>query len=284
MEGICEERRPPFEDDVVRYYGQYIALAVADTFETAKAAADAVRVTYEKETPNVDAHLEADDEPDLVFTTFGMRHLLHSQRGDADAAFAAAPIKLDQTYVTPAETHNPLELHATTAIWEGSNLTLYESSQGVVNLRSVLAQMFGLPKENVRVITQVRWLGFRQQVMAMDAMSARRGRGPATWQAGETRAQPQDDVPVGRPSRPHSAANAARRDARRQTRLAPARLRLPPVNARRPPRRLRRGDAISIQRAQSSRDVRTRQAERRRSGATCAAPAECPGFTRPNRR
>ena len=44
FEGICDERRPPFEDDVVRYYGQYIALAVADTFETAKAAADAVRV------------------------------------------------------------------------------------------------------------------------------------------------------------------------------------------------------------------------------------------------
>ena len=44
FEGICDERRPPFEDDVIRYYGQYIALAVADTFETAKAAADAVRV------------------------------------------------------------------------------------------------------------------------------------------------------------------------------------------------------------------------------------------------
>src|SRR5215469_7887448 len=38
--GICEERRPPFEDDVVRYYGQYIAVAVAETFEAAKAAAD----------------------------------------------------------------------------------------------------------------------------------------------------------------------------------------------------------------------------------------------------
>src|ERR1700732_1038751 len=50
--GICEERRPPFEDDVVRYYGQYIALAVADTFEAAKAAADAVRATYTKENPN----------------------------------------------------------------------------------------------------------------------------------------------------------------------------------------------------------------------------------------
>src|SRR4029077_12384691 len=46
FEGISAEGRPPFEDDVVRYYGQYVALAVADTFEAAKAAADAVRVTY----------------------------------------------------------------------------------------------------------------------------------------------------------------------------------------------------------------------------------------------
>src|ERR1700720_1207896 len=58
FEGLCDERRPPFEDDVVRYYGQYIALAVADTFETAKAAADAVRVTYAKEKPNVATDLK----------------------------------------------------------------------------------------------------------------------------------------------------------------------------------------------------------------------------------
>jgi xanthine dehydrogenase YagR molybdenum-binding subunit len=160
FESICEERRPPFEDDVVRYYGQYIALAVADTFETAKAAADAVRATYAKDKPNVETHLEADKDPDLVATTFGERQRLDSNRGDADAAFASATVKLDQTYVTPAETHNPLELHATTAIWDGSMLTLYESSQGVVNLRGVLAQMFGLPKENVRVITKFVGSGF----------------------------------------------------------------------------------------------------------------------------
>src|SRR5262249_14958586 len=50
---VCLERRPPFEDDVIRYYGQYIALAVADTFEAAKAAADTVRASYAKEKPNV---------------------------------------------------------------------------------------------------------------------------------------------------------------------------------------------------------------------------------------
>jgi xanthine dehydrogenase YagR molybdenum-binding subunit len=160
FEGICEERRPPFEDDVVRYYGQYIALAVADTFETAKAAADAVRATYAKEKPNVDTELKAEDEPEVVSTTFGMRERLQSQRGDAEGTLATAPVKLDQTYVTPAETQNPLELHATTAIWDGATLTLYESSQGVFNLQVVLAQMFGLSKENVRVITKFVGSGF----------------------------------------------------------------------------------------------------------------------------
>src|SRR5262249_42311912 len=73
FDGICEERRPPFEDDVIRYYGQYVALAVADTLETAKAAADAVRVAYAKDQPNVENDLKADDEPEEVATTFGQK-------------------------------------------------------------------------------------------------------------------------------------------------------------------------------------------------------------------
>src|SRR5690349_20585747 len=157
---VCLERRPPFEDDMVRYYGQYIALAVADTFETAKAAADAVRATYAKEKPNVEVHLEAGEDPDVVFTAYGPVPRVQSKRGDAEAAFANAPVKLDETYGTPPETHNPLELHATTAMWDGEMLTLYDSTQGVVNMRSVLAQMFGLPKENVRVVSKFLGSGF----------------------------------------------------------------------------------------------------------------------------
>src|ERR671931_2688840 len=71
MEGICIERRPPFEDDVIRYYGQYVALAVADTFEAAKAAADAVHVIYDKQKPNVETDLKAEDDPDEVDTSYG---------------------------------------------------------------------------------------------------------------------------------------------------------------------------------------------------------------------
>ena len=163
----------------------------------------------------------------MVATTFGPRERLQSQRGDAEAAFATAPVKLDQTYVTPAETHNPIELHATTAVWDGSTLTLYESSQGVVNLRGVLAQMFGLPKENVRVITKFLGSGFGGKLWPwthcpLAAAAARQLGKPVKlvvsrkmmFQTVGHRPRTQQRVRLG----------ATRR---RQARLAPARLRLP---------------------------------------------------------
>ncbi len=147
--GILDEQRPPLEDDVIRYYGQYVAVVVADTFEQAKAAADAVKVTYAANAPNVDPALEAEKKPEV-----------ESERGDPEKAFAEAPIKIDQTYVTPVETHNPIELHATVALWDGTSFTLYESTQAVVNHQVVMAQLLGVPKENVRVISRFLGSGF----------------------------------------------------------------------------------------------------------------------------
>ena len=111
--GLIDEKRPPFEDDEVRYYGQYVAVAVAQTMEQAKAAADAVRVNYTTAAHNVAPQLVA-DKPMKV----------ESQRGDADAAFASAAVKVDQAYVTPTEVHNPIELHATVAAWDKDHVTL----------------------------------------------------------------------------------------------------------------------------------------------------------------
>ena len=132
---MVDETRPPFDDDLVRYYGQYVALAVADTFEQAKAAADAVAVTYAAETPNVDPHLVAESTKVV------------SERGNAaNTAFISAPVTIDAHYAIAPETHNPIETHATVASWDGDELTLYETSQGVVNHRNVLADMLGLPR------------------------------------------------------------------------------------------------------------------------------------------
>lgn len=147
--GICDERRPPMSDDIIRYYGQYVALAVADTFESAKAAADTVRVTYAQDPPDVDSKLRPDSKPTV-----------DSVRGNPDQAFNQAPITIDQTYVTPTHTHNPMELHATTAFWDGPLLTLYETTQSVNNSQDVIAQVFGLPNDQVRVISKFLGSGF----------------------------------------------------------------------------------------------------------------------------
>ncbi len=147
--GILDERRPPFEDDTIRYYGQYVAAAVALTFEQAVAAANAVKVTYNSKKPDVRKHLETDEKPKV-----------DSKRGDPEPAFQSASVKVDEVYVTPTETHNPIELHASVAVWDGQNFTLYETSQAVCNHQDVMAQMLGVPQENVRVISRFLGSGF----------------------------------------------------------------------------------------------------------------------------
>ncbi|CAH2405667.1 xanthine dehydrogenase family protein molybdopterin-binding subunit [Mesorhizobium escarrei] len=149
LSAYLDERRPPLEDDVIRYYGQYVAVVIAQTFEQAVAAASAVKVVYTEEKPDARTHLDPDGKPSV-----------DSSRGTPDEVFASASIKHDETYGTPVETHNPIELHASVAVWDGQSFTLYETSQGVVNHREVLAQMLGVPQENVRVISRFLGSGF----------------------------------------------------------------------------------------------------------------------------
>lgn len=145
-----DERRPPLDDNKVRYYGQYIALVVADTFEHAIAAADAVVVLYgDTQTPDVSMALTPDEAPET-----------DSERGDTDAGLAQASATVDATYTTPIETHNPIELHASVALWDGESFTLYETSQAIMNHQSVMSQMLGVKPDNLRVVTQYLGSGF----------------------------------------------------------------------------------------------------------------------------
>jgi xanthine dehydrogenase YagR molybdenum-binding subunit len=151
-----DEPRPPFEDDVIRYYGQYIAVVVAETFEIAQRAAKSIMATYDSEKPKLDQHYKQED---LQKTD--------TERGDAAASFKSAPVKIDYTYVTPVEVHNVIELHSTVAHWESpEKVTLYESSQAIGPHQNVMAQVLGLPRENVRVITKYVGSGFGGKLWA----------------------------------------------------------------------------------------------------------------------
>lgn len=144
------ESRPPFEDDQVYYYGQFVALVVADTFERAQAAAARVVVKYDVRKPDVSTEELTPKDPPVA------KH----ERGNVESALPGAPVQLDVTYVTPVETHNPMEMHATIASWTKDKVTLYETSQGVVNHRNVAAETFAIPFESVEVISRFIGSGF----------------------------------------------------------------------------------------------------------------------------
>jgi len=146
-----DETRPPFEDENVYYNGQYVAVVFAETLEQARAAANKVRVEYAPDTPNVALDL-ADG--------FNAKMKEISKRGDVDSGFASAPVKMDQTYVTPIETHNPIELHATVATWDGEKYKLYETTQSIMNHQSAKAQMLGVPREEVQIVMKFLGSGF----------------------------------------------------------------------------------------------------------------------------
>ena len=75
-----------------------------------------------------------------------------SRQGDADAAFAIAPFKVDHTYIQPREHHNAMEPHATVAQWEEGTLTLWDKTQWVHNDADEIARVFGIAAGLVRVI------------------------------------------------------------------------------------------------------------------------------------
>jgi xanthine dehydrogenase YagR molybdenum-binding subunit len=134
----------------VAFRGQFVGVVVAETSEIARRAADLVQVEYE-EAPH-DVALAADRTdlyaPEQVNPTFPT----DTAEGDVEAALATAPVTVRQTYTTAMYHNNPLEPHATTALWDGAMLTLWDSTQGVHPDRAAICEVFGLDEERVRVV------------------------------------------------------------------------------------------------------------------------------------
>jgi xanthine dehydrogenase YagR molybdenum-binding subunit len=147
------------QDDKIWYADQPIAVVVADTLEHAQHAASVVTATYDATPPVAEmksALAEAFDPGEL-----GPNGKAASTRGDLDAGLAAATTKLTETYETPVENHNPMEPHATVAVWQGdTKLTIYEATQGIFGVRNKVAKTFGLEPTDVRVINHFVGGGF----------------------------------------------------------------------------------------------------------------------------
>jgi xanthine dehydrogenase YagR molybdenum-binding subunit len=145
------------QDDKVHYNGQPIGVVVADTFEHAMGARSLVKVHYAPETPVLDMDRAPKNPPDSVHPLGGDREY---KRGDVEQGLAQADLRLEHTYTTPLENHNPMEVHNTLASWDGDRLTVYDSTQGIFSVRNTLARTFAIPQENVRVVSYFTGGGF----------------------------------------------------------------------------------------------------------------------------
>ena len=159
---IWNENAPKLADDAdgelalfqsrrVAYRGQYVAAVVAETPEAAREGQRLLRMEYDEESHDV---LLREDHPKLYTPEkVNPNFPAELERGDPDGALASAAVSVDVTYRTPAFHNNPMEPHATTALWQGGDLILYDSNQGAPANRDTIAGVFDLPPERVRVIS-----------------------------------------------------------------------------------------------------------------------------------
>ena len=141
----------PFYDDRVIYSGQPVALVLAETFEAARRAAALVRVRYQAEEHDtrLEANLGRARTPNTSKSGFEPPP---PEKGHADQAWQAAPVRIEADFYHAVEHHNPLEMFASTVIrGEDGHLTIYEKTQSSQNNRWYVSHVFGLPKEKVTV-------------------------------------------------------------------------------------------------------------------------------------
>ena len=120
---------PMLQDDLVRHNGQHIGVVVAETLEQATYAADLVRFAYEEEPAATSVEAALAHAFPVTEGNEGSGTPAAYRRGHPDRALADAPVTVDHTYVIARENHNPIELHATIAEWDGDRLTLYDKTQ-----------------------------------------------------------------------------------------------------------------------------------------------------------
>jgi len=139
---------PVMQDDLIHWNGQPIAIVLAESQEQADHAKSLIRATYDAEAGTTS--FAAGKAAGLKVGNFQGEPLKH-EIGDAEAALAAAPHKVDHIYRTPRHNHNAIELHAATVAWQGDELRIHDASQAVAHMAWSMAHIFGLDEKKVHV-------------------------------------------------------------------------------------------------------------------------------------
>src|SRR5262249_23757354 len=146
----------PLYDDKIRFNGQPIALVVAETSEVARFAASLVHVEYDEEAHVTDLQRRRDAATPVKPSKDPLEAMFAppKSRGNAERALAAAAVRHEAEYSLPIEHHNPMELYASTVIFESDGkLTVWDKTQGVQNVQRYVCGVFGMKPKDVRVMS-----------------------------------------------------------------------------------------------------------------------------------
>src|SRR5262249_39889584 len=148
------EMAPPLQDKEIHNYGQIIGIIIAESFEQARDAASLVTVEYDSEVPvaSWEAGLKHAVAPESVDNQSATVSILGDGVISIADAINGSQVVVEGTYTEPILHHNPMEPHATVALWEDDRLTIYAVTQGVVAERRNVAAVLGIDQDSVRVI------------------------------------------------------------------------------------------------------------------------------------
>ncbi|WP_045689912.1 xanthine dehydrogenase family protein molybdopterin-binding subunit [Hymenobacter sp. AT01-02] len=150
----------PLHDNKVKFSQQPVALVIAETLELARYASSVLRIEYEEEKHETSIEDKRDDgfEPGRGKTGWMPPP---PPRGNPDKAWENATHRVEAEYVHGAQHHNPMEMFGTTVEWRGEGkITAYDKTQGVVNVQQYLTKIFGLSKDDARVVNLFMGGGF----------------------------------------------------------------------------------------------------------------------------
>lgn len=155
--------KPVFNTTTIRSYGQYVALVVAETYEQARYAARLVEVDYDSKDPIIgfDENMDKAFKPE---TANGSE--TDTSRGNMEEGMRNAAVSIDVTYETPIEVHNPMEPHATIAMFKNGNLTVYDATQMLGPSVKAISNTFQMPENKIRVLSPYIGGGFGSKLRA----------------------------------------------------------------------------------------------------------------------
>ncbi len=154
-------------DSRCRFHGEEVAAVAAETPYQAWDAVRAIKVDYE-----VLPFVAAEDDalkagaPEVLPGGNRAGTPAKYERGNVEEGFKSAEVVIERTYSTACEIHTPTEGHGCVARWDGKQLTIWETAQGVFPIQSTVASSLGLPLSQVRVIGHYMGGGFGSKLGA----------------------------------------------------------------------------------------------------------------------